>query len=644
MKRFIYLACAAILAVSGPSWSEDIATFERRDTTRVGNVRYTALSGAALKSRIDTDKTRLTDIEITSTMPLLFDAAAVKRKGPYRGKWWWHSGLSEAEVNAMWRDKSARLIDIEPYDTPAGLRFAVIMTDNTGPNRVAWRWSFGHTVASLKEEYRARQMKLVDIERYQDDGRTRFAAIMTDNTGAHQVGWAWYLAQTPAQINQKAAAQRMRVIDAEPGGTIGNITHDVILYRDQGPQPRSWHVYNVENADVTRLLRRHGARLIDIEPIGRTRATAVMIDNGLSRRGHCTGRLRHFADRLGAQMKRHAIPGAQVAVVKDGRLVFSCGLGVADLDRLDHVTPASLFRIMSISKPITAAAIRHLEGVGRYALTTSMIDALGDRAPDGPFADARMADVTIQNLLDHRTGLYRDTPYDPMVDQRQTQAETGRNRAMTCRQIMRHVIKTFPLNRDPGFTPADSDERTRAYSNVGYCILQQILAEHAPGTYQQIVKREILTPAGITAMRIGKGRKKDRAPGEVRHYDRPFAATVTSQYPQATKKVPLPYSYVIEAMAGHGGWLASANDLVRFAAFTPTRPYGSGAITHGGWLPGSRSRLQQIGDVYVAILTNGSPISLDSFDLSGLISQAVDDVDRWPRRDLWAAYGYPVQE
>lgn len=642
MKRILQTAGAVLVAASGALWADDLATFERSETSRVVNYRYTGLSGTQLKARIEADGTRLTDIEVASVSPLRFDAAAVKSGGAYRGKWWWHGGLSEQGVNDLWREKNARLIDVEPYVTSAGLRFAVILKDNTGPNQLRWRWNYDATVDGLKSLYRSLDMKLVDIERYQQGGQTRFAAIMTDNTGPNEAQWAWYLSQTPAQINAKAADLRMRVIDAEPHGSGTNITHDVILYRDQGAQPRSWHVYNVSNADVVHLMRRHGARLIDIEPIGQTRATAVMIDNGMSRRGDCSGRLRHFADRLQAEIKRHAIPGAQVAVVKDGRLVYSCALGLADVDRLERVTPASLFRIMSVSKPITAATIRHLEGVGRYALTSTMVEALGGRAPDAPYADARMADVTVQNLLDHRTGLYRDTPYDPMVDQRQTREETGSSEVMTCRQIMDHVIKTFPLNRTPGFTPVDSDERSRAYSNAGYCILQQIIAEHAPGTYQQIVKREILAPAGITAMRIGKGRKKDRAPGEVIHYDRPFAAKVTSQYPEAANKVPLPYSYVIEAMAGHGGWLASANDLVRFAAFTPTRPYGTGSITHGGWLPGSRSRLQQEGDVYVAILTNGSPISLDSFDLSGLIKRAVDDVDRWPSRDLWGAYGYPA--
>ncbi|MEM7441607.1 MAG: serine hydrolase, partial [Pseudomonadota bacterium] len=56
------------------------------------------------------------------------------------------------------------------------------------------------------------------------------------------------------------------------------------------------------------------------------------------------GRLAHFGNRLSSLMKLNAVPGAQIAVVKANRLVYSCALGVASLESGTHVEPDHLFR------------------------------------------------------------------------------------------------------------------------------------------------------------------------------------------------------------------------------------------------------------------------------------------------------------
>src|SRR5207247_1262847 len=59
-------------------------------------------------------------------------------------------------------------------------------------------------------------------------------------------------------------------------------------------------------------------------------------------------------------MKERGTPGGALAVVKDRRLVYTRGYGWADRDQKLPVTPESLFRIASLSKPITAVAILKL--------------------------------------------------------------------------------------------------------------------------------------------------------------------------------------------------------------------------------------------------------------------------------------------
>ncbi|HEX2695941.1 MAG TPA: serine hydrolase domain-containing protein, partial [Acidobacteriota bacterium] len=67
-------------------------------------------------------------------------------------------------------------------------------------------------------------------------------------------------------------------------------------------------------------------------------------------------------------MARWGVPGGAVAVVKDDRLVFAKGYGKADTESGAPVTPSSLFRIASLSKPLTSAALLRLREQGRLGL------------------------------------------------------------------------------------------------------------------------------------------------------------------------------------------------------------------------------------------------------------------------------------
>src|SRR3712207_4969193 len=64
-------------------------------------------------------------------------------------------------------------------------------------------------------------------------------------------------------------------------------------------------------------------------------------------------------------MRQWGIPGGAVAVVKDGRLVYARGYGYADVAAKQPVQPDALFRIASVSKPITAAAVLKLRSEER---------------------------------------------------------------------------------------------------------------------------------------------------------------------------------------------------------------------------------------------------------------------------------------
>src|SRR6266700_1199739 len=67
-------------------------------------------------------------------------------------------------------------------------------------------------------------------------------------------------------------------------------------------------------------------------------------------------------------MRRHGIPGAALAVARDGKLVLAKGYGWSNLETSDEVKPDTLFGIASLSKPFTAIAILKLVEQGKLKL------------------------------------------------------------------------------------------------------------------------------------------------------------------------------------------------------------------------------------------------------------------------------------
>jgi N-acyl-D-amino-acid deacylase len=138
-------------------------------------------------------------------------------------------------------------------------------------------------------------------------------------------------------------------------------------------------------------------------------------------------RMASFDREVGEHMKARNIPGGALAVVKDGRLVYARGYGWADRDKQEPVEPASLFRIASISKPVTAVAVLKQVEQGRLKLSDKAFDFidLKPHLPAGAKADERLRGITIRQCLDHTGGWDRDkwiSPRRSACRRRQTRA------------------------------------------------------------------------------------------------------------------------------------------------------------------------------------------------------------------------------
>ena len=274
--------------------------------------------------------------------------------------------------------------------------------------------------------------------------------------------------------------------------------------------------------------------------------------------GKAVESLKPFDDMMLKFMAEHQVVGASMAIAKDGKLHYSRGFGFADREKQTPVEPASLFRIASISKPITAVAVLQLIERGKLKLTDRVVDLLELPLPASPKGDPRWRDITIAHLLHHTAGFDREKSFDPMFKAKEFAIEqrvmppAGPSEVIACM-----------LRRPLDFA---SGERM-AYSNFGYCLLGRVIEKVSGQGYAAFVKENVLKPAGITQMRIGATRTT--AKEEVKYYDRGNrkGANLFAGRDGEPTEVGVPYGvWHLEAMDSHGGWLASAADLVKFAS------------------------------------------------------------------------------
>ena len=213
-------------------------------------------------------------------------------------------------------------------------------------------------------------------------------------------------------------------------------------------------------------------------------------------------------------MSKWSLPGGQLAIARDNRLVYNRGFGHASTEDDQVVAPEMTFRIASNSKPITAVAILQLVQAGKLALDTPVFPLLALEGPANAPRDPRLDTITIEQLLVHSGGWNSDAGVDPQYVPWTMMASLTLDAEVPAEAetIIRYVLSQ-PLDFDPG--------TASAYSNFGFNVLGRVI-EHVSGQpYEDYVVEHVLTPAGITTMAIGGTTLDERIPGEVRYYSPP---------------------------------------------------------------------------------------------------------------------------
>jgi len=260
-------------------------------------------------------------------------------------------------------------------------------------------------------------------------------------------------------------------------------------------------------------------------------------------------------------LKKYAVPGGAIAVVRDGKLIYARGFGYADLENKTPVQPDALFRIASVSKPITSAAIMKLVEEGKLTLDDRVALFIAYLAPaPGATVDPRWEQITIRQLLDHTGGWDRAKPngFDPMFQSAAAAAAVNAPAPASAETVIRWM-KGMPLDFNPG--------EKFAYSNFGYDILGRVIERASGMSYEAYVRARVLLPVGAKRTRQGKTRMSDALPGEVKYYLPGMglnASPVQSVFP-GEGLVPVNYGgYYLESADASGAWVSSTVDLLRF--------------------------------------------------------------------------------
>ncbi len=320
---------------------------------------------------------------------------------------------------------------------------------------------------------------------------------------------------------------------------------------------------------------------------------------------------------LATKMSKFAIPGMSIAIIRNEKLVYVKSYGMADKEAQQAATNEDLYRIASISKPLTAIAILKLEQEGKLSLSNTVFGANGILGNDYgvPPTGSNKEQITIKNLLDHKSG-WVNVPDDPMF------SDNARTRTDIIKDLVANRALAYPVGT------------TYYYLNFGYSVLGRVIEKVTGTTYEQYMQT-LFTPMGISTMTLAGNTLAERKPHEVKYYQNEYS----------------PYAMNVNRMDSHGGWLASATDLARFlvridrntqvADVLPASQlskfyFGNSSWNHTGSLPGTSTLFARLNDTYsFVILTNTRTNNNPDQILSELYNVFVTEL---PARSTWPSY------
>jgi N-acyl-D-amino-acid deacylase len=464
--------------------------------------------------------------------------------------------------------------------------------------------------------------RVADIDEAEiGEGGYRYNAVIVPNKGEHYKNWAWLFNVSRSGLLEKAKdinGKPFRITDIERRDD-GRYT--ALLVETRG-EVVNWYSNLTSDAIKNDVLRRHGswiygklhggARLFDMvtyKDNNTDKFEVLTMENGLGEypiaRDNVAG-FEEFDKQFIKTMSRHGVPGASFALSKNGKVIYRAAYGFADLKNATPATQYSRGRLASISKTFTAAAIMKLieqkkntpqgkpltldsQVFGENGILKSLkpFSYSGYKGTDAP----NLESITVRHLLTHTAGWDRGTSGDPAVEKDtdpytcdgnseceptisivQKIAQHAKNEGSLDKNATRganldEIIRWMMKPDDKDYLPAWKPGTKQVYSNFGYTVLQKIV-EVVSGKMYSLAIQDMENAMGVSFY-PGNSDPVNPVQNEWRYHDVPGATETTSVAWSSAKldnPIPRPYWYDMNAMLGHGGWVTTPTDLVKFAA------------------------------------------------------------------------------
>lgn len=421
--------------------------------------------------------------------------SAIFQFNPDKRGWASLRNLTHQEFSREWQNykaKGYRLIDQEAYMLNGQRRYAGVWIQNK--ENLAWvsyRNVDSAEFSNRFKTYTKQGYRMVDIEAYPSGGKTLYSAIWVKDRQI--LPWAEHRDMTQAQYKSKFDSfknQGYRVLDFESYRQNGQQRYAAIWVKNTNG--RGW----VARRDMTanwfgnwwKTYKDQGYRLVDFEayPTAQgTRYAGVWRQNGdrLSWSGK-----KAVDNAIKAYKNANNLPGISVVIARKGKILYSRGFGFADIDKQKVAHAGTVYRLASVSKPITSLLTMRLVDLNKISLD----EATRSYVPSLPNHHTH----EVGQLMRHRSGIrhykgsYKNTncevPNNPAwKDSSNTQYPTAKQAAT--------LFQNDPLMFSPG--------SKSCYSTHAYTVLGAALEGAAKMSFPALVNRELTQRLNLPTLR-----------------------------------------------------------------------------------------------------------------------------------------------
>ncbi|MEL7512711.1 MAG: serine hydrolase, partial [Cyanobacteria bacterium J06554_3] len=543
---------------------------------------------------------RMIDIEVDEVDGRARYAAVWQANTDQRG-WVAYRDLTHEGFSQKWneyKDRGFRLIDQESYTRGGQRYYAGVWVENVENLRWASYRNVSGTAFSEKfGEYSSAGYRLIDVEAYPTGNGTKYAAVWVQNNEG--LGWYTHRGLTSRQFSEKFddyARRGFRLIDTESYRLNNQQRFAGIWVKNTSG--RGWFANRGMSANgfgnKWKAYKDQGYRLIDFEAYPTANGTRYA---GIWRQNNNRQNWAAKSDvdeAIKSYREQFNIAGVSVAIMHKGELVYSRGFGHADIEQKKAAHAGTVYRLASVSKPITAALTGRLVDQGLLDWN----DSTRSYVPGLPTFHTH----TVEQLMKHRSGIrhYAGTDYQDKCNLSINPPSSWQDSSGT--QYTTTTAATSIFSNDALlFTP----NAQGCYSTHAYTVLGAALEGASNRSYAQLLDQELTQGLGLSTLRV-----ENRAQGNA---NRATLYQTKSNVNQAsTAATPDNVSWKQPG----GGLEASSVDVARFgqailddAFLSPesrATALNNANYGHSGAQLGARSHLwfSENRDLVIAVLTN----------------------------------------